>query len=1660
MTSKTGLLQYNLIRVVFQTLRFTWYEAVRLDDSKPALVKKISTPESFDLERLRDEFTMAQRNLSSASLRAIEFLPDEFAIVYEGFAGKPVNQIDPPLPFFKLAPKVAEALATFHESGFLHQAICPENILYDVQTEQVKFVGAAPLRPEKNPEFKSLEYLLPYVAPELTGRIHTDVIDDTASDLYSLGAVFYELLSGRPPFGFYQGEVLQWLHQHVAAVPTPIEQVRPEFKGSASDIVQKQLSKMPGDRYQTAKGLQYDLATQKDASTRLGTRDFDEKFYRSIGFYGREAELKRITKAFDQVLRTNRPELVFIAGYSGSGKTTLVREAHHRILNETKIVPWLISGKFDQYKNNTPYFTIAQALKELVQYVLTQSETQISKYRRELEEKLGAQIQVLMGLVPELEAITGKKPPLPDIPLAELQGRFNYAIQQLLLVSTEERPLILFLDDLQWADPASLKLLQGLLEQGLVRNVLIICAYRDNEVSADHPLTLQIRQLAESGIQFHTISLGGLSGPVVARLIADSLKTEPSHIGSLSALVFKKTGGNPFFTIQLLRVLFEKKLIHFDYSSGQWSYDLEAIQSQGFADNIVQLMIDKLAALEHDTLELVKLGACFGNRFELEYLALVSEKSANEAEIVLSSVVKQGFVSRQDGGFRFNHDRIQQAAYLLTPESERPKTHLKIARLLYGRAGVSAASVFDTASHFLEAIDQIVDSKEKIDVARLMLVAGNQAQSTAAYKSAVHYFTTGIGLVDESAWKSPEAPLIFGLCFGLAKCEYLCGNVARSIVHCYSLLKKSESNSEKTDIYLLLMDLHQLNLEVPFAIQCLTNALRLFGIEYPTETGIEKTKALLSEVLQRVGSNPKLKIVSLPVMEDESKRLPTKLLNVFLPFAWYIDPHLLAAMTYMIIDLSLKHGQSEACWNGYAMAGTLLGPVLGKYQEGEVFWRAPLELAVKAGNDGEIAKISNTAASLCMFWLNPYSKNIETAGFGFERAVKSGNMSYAVYNLYSGSLYRFFRGDSIVENLESVRESLSFMKRVGFTPYQADAQALIQLLEKISVDEKKPWDTSGEKYIHIGGPISEGAYNSFKCFYYVLMGEFESALACTPAALQISLPYRGLHLSSECLFYVALAKSASFTTLKEPLKAAVRKELEEYRDRYRTFAELNPDSFRSKFELIQAELFRITGDDHRALECYEAAIFAAEDSRLVYVEALAAEFAYRFASNGKLNVSAQAYLKRAIDAYSRWGAQTKVNQLNRHLRGSDLKNVSPTPIDLQSVIKASQSISRFILLDEFLAKLMSILIEQAGADQGYLLVGKGGLFVVQATARLDEGLSQAVPESVINLVNRSKATLIVNDPDRSPGLELDPYFLSNHPRSILCLPILKQGKVVALLYLENNHTVSAFSQERISIIELLGTQAAISMENALLYRKAQESIRTREEFLAVTSHELRTPLTPLKLQMQTVRRIIEERRFEASSQEKLERMIENCNTQVDRIEVLVENLLDFSVIRSGALVLELEECDLREILGKVLSRYSQEIERAQIPITIRSPEKVKGYWSPIRLEQVLGNLIENAIVYGNGSEITIELYYTDHGSKNVVLKVGDHGIGIAAEDQDRVFELFERAVSSENRSGLGLGLYIAKEVVVAHGGTIQVESEIGKGTTFTVELPVRTLPKR
>ena len=414
-----------------------------------------------------------------------------------------------------------------------------------------------------------------------------------------------------------------------------------------------------------------------------------------------------------------------------------------------------------------------------------------------------------------------------------------------------------------------------------------------------------------------------------------------------------------------------------------------------------------------------------------------------------------------------------------------------------------------------------------------------------------------------------------------------------------------------------------------------------------------------------------------------------------------------------------------------------------------------------------------------------------------------------------------------------------------------------------------------------------------------------------------------------------------------------------------------------------------------------------------------------------------------------------MKKLKSLLVETTLPAIRQTPIDLQSVIKASQSISRFILLDELLTKLMSIIIEQAGADQGCLLLEKDGRFLIQAQAQLDSRQVSMVPESVINLASRSKRTLIIDDPDRSPGFELDPYFHLNHPRSILCIPILKQGNISALLYLENNHTVSAFSRERISIIELLGTQAAISMENALLYQKAQESIRAREDFLMITSHELRTPLTPLKLQVQSLLRLVETRRLEAMPSDALEKVVQNCDRQINRIEVLVEKLLDFSVIRSGAMILDLEECNLRELLDLALKAYSVEIERKKIPITIKANETIIGYWSRARIIQVLNKLIENAIQYGNRSEITIEMYFSDSSRKRVIFKIQDHGMGISSADQSRVFELFERAVPTRNISGLGLGLYIVKEVVTAHGGAIQLESESGKGTTFTIELPIK-----
>ena len=960
----------ELSRYVFETLRedegFTFCRGRKNDGELPTilLVAPVSKhPVPAILERLEHEYSLRDELDSDWAARPLTLVRREGGpmLILEDPGGEPLDRLlGQPLElnrFLRFAAGLAAALGKLHRQGLIHKDIKPANILVDSASGGVWLTGfgiASRLPRERQPAEppEMIAGTLAYMAPEQTGRMNRSI--DSRSDLYSLGVTFYEMLTGVLPFT--ASDPMEWVHCHIARQPVAPDQYAKDIPAPLSAIVMKLLAKTAEERYQTAAGVAGDLwrcLTEWEAHChidpfRLGAHDLSDRLLIPERLYGREREIDALLASFDRVVSNGTPELVLVSGYSGIGKSSVVHELHKVLVPPRGL---FASGKFDQYKRDIPYATLAQAFQSLVRPLLGQSEAELGRWRDALSDALGPNGQLIVNLVPALELVIGRQSPVPELPPHEAQNHFQMVFRRFLGVfARKEHPLALFLDDLQWLDRATLDLLEHLVTHPEVRHVLLVGAYRDNETGPSHPLLRTLEAIRDAGARVHEIVLAPLRLDDVGRLVADALHCEPERARPLAELVQEKTAGNPFFAIQLLTALAEEGLLVFDPAVPAWQWDVDRIRAKSYTDNVVDLMAGKLKRFSAITQEALKQLACLGNVAEVSTLALVHGETEEAMHAALWEAVHAGVVFREDSTYKFLHDRIQQAAYTLIPEEHRAEVHLRIGRVLLASmtANELAEHLFDVANQFTRGAARLVDREEKAQVATIALRAGRKAKASAAFASACTYLAGGMALLDFRDWSS-QYDLMFSLRLERAECEFLTGELDTAEQLIAELLQRGASIVDQAAVYHLKVLLHTVKSENAQAVAIALTCVRLFGIDIAAHPTWEQVQAEYETVWQTLNGRPIESLIDLPIMTDPELQAAMQALSTLQDPAFLTDFNLFCLHLCRMVNISMKYGTNSASAHGYALLGFILGPLFHRYSEGYRFAKLACDLVEKHG---------------------------------------------------------------------------------------------------------------------------------------------------------------------------------------------------------------------------------------------------------------------------------------------------------------------------------------------------------------------------------------------------------------------------------------------------------------------------------------------------------------------------------------------------------------------------------------------------------------------------------------------------------------------------------------------------------------------------------------
>ncbi|WP_051710500.1 AAA family ATPase [Andreprevotia chitinilytica] len=1441
-------------------------------------VLKDEFPLPQDVIRYKHEFEITHQLQGPRLIAAYELLyvDNRPVLVLEDFGGESLSKLAKThqwsvAELLAIASKIAEGLAEIHAGNVIHKDINPSNIVFHPLHGQLKLIdfGISSILSREEPAIGSLTALegtLAYMSPEQTGRMNRLV--DYRSDFYSLGVTLYELFTGRLPF--VGNDALELVHQHLTQTPTPANALRPDLPQQLADIIAKLMAKMAEDRYQSAWGIKADLdrclaeLTGQHALDDfvLAQDDTPDHFQLPQKRYGRETAVAELNTAFDEISAGGR-ELVLIAGFAGIGKTCLVHELYKPA---TQRRGYLIGGKFDQYQRNTPYSALANAFQELARQLLTEREEQLAQWRALLADALRQNGQVIIDAIPEMLLILGPQPPVPLLPPREARNRFNLVFQRFIQVFCRaEHPLVIFLDDLQWADNATLSLLETLMTDENTRHLLVIAAYRDNEVADDHPLLSKLDRLAGQGATIRQITLKPLALLHLKQYVVDTLRCSMVAATPLAKLIQAKTAGNPLFVGQFLLALYRQGLIWFGLppagGAPSWQWDIVKIEEADLTDNVLDLLVDKLRTAPPATIAALQIAACLGNRFGLDSLAAVSKVPLPAAYADLLPAIREGLLLPSSGlqladtsdatsplvhiSFKFLHDRVQQAAYSLIDDEHRPAMHLRIGRLLLASMTPTTRHerLFELVDHLNRGRVLITDPAEQLALAQLNLEAAGRAKAAAAFAAALRYSAEGFA-VGGGDW-SRDYPLALALHNEAAELNYLNGDYDESARLIEVVWERAESNRDKAQIYGQLITQHTMLGQYEQAITAAAKALRLFGIEFPVDEALPMAlTAELADVDNGLAWRSPMALLDLPTMSDPDTIAVMKLLmTVHTPIYFANRYPLYSWVLARMTTLSMHHGNVPESAKGYASFGNTLAANLGRFETGYAFGMLGLRLAERYQLQGLKCKTCLILSMFLNHWCHPIGDAEQFDDEGQLAGMESGEFQFVGYILFYGrTLNRFHRGEYLDTLLTELQPNLRFAQKAKHSLSSDNLQAAARLIAALR-GETPAWLAESTDSISEADFLRSCAanrshsalafYHTLNTFVHYLAGRLDAAQASLDLAMPLLGYIKGVFTEAEFVFYQALIIAAS-----EDAKAR-RTQLAANLERLRLWAEHAPANFLHRQRLIEAELARIDGRSGDAIQAYDEAIDAAREAGCRQHEALANELAGRFWLGRSRPEFAELYLRRAQLAYRAWGARTKAATLPASQRDDDNANLGRTiqatistsindsTLDLASVLKASQAISSEIELDRLLDRLLRVLIENAGAQYGCVLLQRTEGLVVAASISTDNSAatsdqvvpltSTAVPQAIIQYVLRTGTSIVLADAGSDDRFLNDPYIQRCGPKSVLCMPIRHGGELIGLLYLDNKQLIDAFPPGRMHLLGILSTQAAISIQNASLY---------------------------------------------------------------------------------------------------------------------------------------------------------------------------------------------------------------------------------------------------
>ncbi|MEH2295470.1 ATP-binding sensor histidine kinase [Nostoc sp.] len=1805
-STKVSIPGYQLNEELYNGSRTLVYRGYRETDSLPIVIKLLKNPyPSFsELLSFRNQYTIA-KNLNSPLIiqtYSLELYQNGYALVMEDFGGISLKkwEIGSSLrnltEFLQIAIALCNTLDILYYQRIIHKDIKPANILINPETKQVKLIdfSIASLLPREtqtliNPNV--LEGTLAYISPEQTGRMNRGI--DYRTDFYSLGVTFYELLTGELPFE--SNDPMELLHCHIAKLPPNLNKSHPNplftkervlkagevcltIPQVICDIVMKLMAKNAEERYQSALGIKFDLEkcltqiqeNSKIENFEIAQQDVCDRFIIREKLYGRETEVQTLLDAFERVSLGNT-ELMLVAGFSGIGKTAVVNEVHKPIVRQRG---YFIKGKYDQFGRNIPFSAFVQAFRDLMGQLLCESDSQLQAWKTRILSAVGDSGQILIDVIPEIERIIGAQPPATELSGSASQNRFNLLIQKFVQVFTSvENPLVIFLDDLQWADSASLKLLQLLMED--TGHLLVLGAYRDNEVSSMHPFILTVDEIVKTGATVNTISLQALSLVDLNQLLADTLDCQLSQAQPLTELVYQKTKGNPFFATQFIKALHEDGQITFDWETHHWQCDIAEVRALAITDDVVEFMALQLQKLPIPTQDVLKLAACIGAQFDLNTLAIVSEKSLEDAATELWKALQEGliipttemykFFTQLDTAslyhavanptYRFLHDRVQQAAYSLIPEDKKQITHLQIGRLLQQATSGSEQDkqIFAIVNHLNKGISLIEDQTEQQELVQLNLMAGQKAKSATAYGAALNYFNTGISLLRSNCWQS-HYTLALVLYEDAANCAFLGANFEQMEQFAEVVLTHARSWLDRVNVYDTKIRACMAQNQLLEALQLAREVLETLGVhltEQPTPADIGQA---LQHTQIQLSNRSMESLLYLPEMTAPDKKAAMMILSTIMSPAYQAAPNLMPLIVFAQFDLSVQYGNAPDSIHGYSLYGLMLIAILGDIEAGYCFGQLGINLLQHLHSPKLVATALFDFNCFFKHWKEPAKTSLAGLLQAYASGLEVGNLNLAALSLLVYDHNTYFTGhelSSLKLVMEEHRKVMQQLRQHTYLHMQSlYHQVVVNLLGASTEPARLVGEYCDEReiiqlYQKTGEVTALHQVYFNKLILCYLFQDYEQALENANKAAQYLRGMAGLMSVPLFYFYDALVQLALYPDASETDQSSILERVATNLEKLSGWAAYAPSNQAHRCALIMAERCRILGARAEAIENYDRAIAGAKTNEYIQEEAIANELAGKFYLQWGKERIAKDYLIQAYYAYSRWGAKAKVTDLEQRypqllqlILQQQRLNLNPQEtldfhetfsstrtnptlgtnisdvLDFTSALKAAQAISSSLELNTLITSLTRIILENSGAIKAVLLLPDEDTWQVRAITFIAHNQIQTIlekqpldncqdiPVKIINYVKNTQQTVVIDNCKTDiPGV-IGKYMLSHQPQSVFCTPIINQGHLVGILYLENQMIQGVFTSDRLSVINLLSSQVAISLENAQLYQQAGQALQDLQQaqlqivqsekmsalgnLVTGVAHEMNNPLGFIYASLQQAKpSLVDIVKHLKLYQESFPNPGDEIINHAEKID-LDYSLEDLPKIIDSMVM----ACDRLKNISTSLRTFSRADQDYKVPFNIHEGidstililkhrlkanqqrpgiEVVTNYGNlpeiecfPGQLNQVFMNLIANAIdaldesnhghsfqqIKANPNCITIT---TSVENDLVKIAIADNGKGMNESVKQKIFDhLFTTKAVNK---GTGLGLAITRQIVEkTHSGNLICTSVLGQGTEFVITL--------